>query len=92
MEEECLKRRLKHVKDTGKSYVSPAPLAVDGCSPIIMAGDEDEFGIPERLLRLRNGQLQAGLGERLIEVETKRRLLGGFQCLMSLLLCGVPKF
>lgn len=72
LEEECLKRRLKHVKDTGKSYVSPAPLAVDGCSPIL----QDEYVLPERLLKLRNGKLQDGLGERLMEIETKRKLLG----------------
>lgn len=71
-EEECLKRRLKHVKDKGKFYVSPAPLAAGTCSPIA----DDEFVLPASLLKLRNGQLQAGLGEKLMEIEQKRKLLG----------------
>lgn len=71
-EEECLRRRLKHVQSTGKSYVSPAPIAVDGCGPIV----QDEFVLPDGLLKLKNGQLQAGLGARLTEVEVKRKVLG----------------
>lgn len=71
-EEECLRRRLKHVQSTGKSYVSPAPIVVDGCGNFA----QDEFVLPEGLLKLRNGQLQAGLGARLTEIEMKRKLLG----------------
>lgn len=72
LEEECLRRRLKHVQNTGKSYVSPSPIAVNCCGPIA----QDEFVLPEELLKLRNGKLQAGLGAKLTEIEMKRKVLG----------------
>lgn len=74
LEEECLRRRLKHAQNTGRSYLSPAPMSggIDG--PVI----DDEFKLPENFLRLRNGELLSGLGERLIEIEKKRKLLGNY--------------
>lgn len=73
LEEDCLRRRLRHAQTTGKSYVSPVPMSVeDGCGPFA----RDEFLLPNGLLKLRNGQLQAGLGARLTEIEMKRKLLG----------------
>lgn len=81
-EEECLRRRLKHVQSTGKSYVSPAPIAVSSNGPFA----QDEFELPEGLLKLKNGKLQAGLGAKLTEVELKRKVLGG--CVEYLYLAG----
>lgn len=72
MEEESLRRRLKHAQNTGKSYVSPAPMSIGLSGPFI----EDEYKLPENLLRLRNGELQSGLGARLIAVEERRKMLG----------------
>lgn len=80
LEEECLRRRLKHVQHTGKSYVSPAPMSLDGCTPVI----HDEYDLPNSILKLRNGELQTGLGSRLTEIETKRRLLGKFNNVVHL--------
>lgn len=76
MEEECLKRRLKHVQTTGKSYMSPAPMSIGESGPIL----QDEYELPTSFLRLRNGQLQSGLGKRLTDVEVHRRLLGKWSC------------
>lgn len=72
MEEECLRRRLKHAQTTGNSYMSPAPMSIEESGPIL----QDEYNFPSGLLRLRNGKLQTGLGMRLTEVEMQRRLLG----------------
>lgn len=74
LEEECLRRRLRHAQSTGKSYVSPAPMSINECSPYM----QDDYDLPSDLLKLKNGQLQTGLGTRLTEVETKRKLLGNF--------------
>uniref|UniRef100_V5GR09 Protein LMBR1L n=1 Tax=Anoplophora glabripennis TaxID=217634 RepID=V5GR09_ANOGL len=71
MEEESLRRRLKHAQNTGKSYVSPAPMSIGLSGPFV----EDEYKLPENLLRLRNGELQSGLGARLIAVEERRKTL-----------------
>ncbi|KAJ8921882.1 hypothetical protein NQ315_008515 [Exocentrus adspersus] len=71
MEEESLRRRLKHAQNTGKSYVSPAPMSFAITGPIA----EDDYKLPEDLLRLRNGELQSGLGTRLVEVEERRKML-----------------
>lgn len=71
LEEECLRRRLKHAQINGKSYVSPAPMSFGLNGPY----QDDEYQLPNNLLRLRNGELQSGLGTRLIELETRRRLL-----------------
>lgn len=92
LEEECLRRRLKHVQHTGKSYVSPAPMSLDECTPVI----RDEYDLSNSVLKLRNGELQTGLGSRLTEIETKRRLLGEFTELMQLkkwniLLCCISR-
>ncbi|KAK9688021.1 LMBR1-like membrane protein [Popillia japonica] len=76
LEEESLRRRLKHAQATGNSYVSPVPmslLVVDYYEPIRAANDE--YNLPGSLLRLRNGELQSGLSVRLTEMENKRKLL-----------------
>lgn len=70
LEEESLRRRLKHAQTTGNSYVSPAPMSLD-YSPAV----RDEYNLPNSLLRLRNGELQSGLSVRLTEIETKRKIL-----------------
>ncbi|KRT83322.1 hypothetical protein AMK59_3445, partial [Oryctes borbonicus] len=70
LEEESLRRRLKHAQSTGNSYVSPAPMSLD-YRPIV----QDEYNLPNSLLRLRNGELQSGLSVILTEIETKRKLL-----------------
>ncbi|KYB25110.1 Protein LMBR1L-like Protein [Tribolium castaneum] len=71
LEEECLRRRLKHVQTTGKYYVSPAPMSIGLNGPF----HDDDYKLPDNLLRLRNGELQSGLGSRLVEVETRRKML-----------------
>jgi hypothetical protein len=75
LEEECLRRRLKHVQNTGKYYVSPAPMSMGLNGPF---QDDDDYKLPDSLLRLRNGELQSGLGQRLVELESKRKVLGGW--------------
>ncbi|XP_022919593.1 protein Lilipod [Onthophagus taurus] len=70
LEEESLRRRLKHAQYTGKSYVSPSPMSLGFQPPV-----QDEYNLPNTLLRLRNGELQSGLSVRLTEVETKRKIL-----------------
>lgn len=72
LEEECLRRRLKLAQNTGKCYLSPTPMSIRFDGPV----QDDDFKLPENLLRLRNGELISGLGERLIEVERRRKLLG----------------
>jgi hypothetical protein len=72
LEEECLRRRLKHVQNTGKYYVSPAPMSMGLNGPF---QDDDDYKLPDNLLRLRNGELQSGLGQRLVELESKRKVL-----------------
>ncbi|RZC42788.1 LMBR1L, partial [Asbolus verrucosus] len=71
LEEECLRRRLKHVQNTGKYYVSPAPMSLGFNGPF----QDGEYKLPNNLLKLRNGELQSGLGSRLMELEARRRLL-----------------
>lgn len=56
---------------TGRYYVSPAPMSTEN-SPI----QDDEYKLPESLLRLRNGELQSRLDNKLKEIETKRKILG----------------
>lgn len=72
LEEECLRRRLKHAQNTGKFYLSPAPMSVGFDGPV----QDDDFKLPENFMRLRNGELMSGLGERLMEIEKRRKLLG----------------
>ncbi|KAG5899167.1 hypothetical protein JTB14_029002 [Gonioctena quinquepunctata] len=71
LEEECLRRRLKHAQKTGKSYMNPAPMIISQEGPV----KNDNYTLPDNLLRLRNGELQSGLGERLIEIEKRRQVL-----------------
>lgn len=81
LEEECLRRRLKHVQITGRSYVSPAPMSMDDKNTPIFhqnndpQGHFDDYKLPESLLRLRNGELLSGLGRKLSEIEMRRKLL-----------------
>ncbi|XP_060523683.1 protein Lilipod isoform X2 [Cylas formicarius] len=69
LEEECLRRRLKHAQMTGKYCISPTPIL--STSPLY----EDDFKLPDNFLRLRNGELQTGLGGKLHEMEMRRKLL-----------------
>ncbi|KAI4460373.1 lipocalin-1 interacting membrane receptor limr [Holotrichia oblita] len=75
LEEESLRRRLKHAQATGNSYVSPIPMSLDYYGPAAAVRRADEYILPNSLLRLRNGELQSGLSVRLTEMETKRKLL-----------------
>ncbi|KAI4460343.1 lipocalin-1 interacting membrane receptor limr [Holotrichia oblita] len=75
LEEESLRRRLKHAQATGNSYVSPIPMSLDYYGPAAAVTRADEYILPNSLLRLRNGELQSGLSVRLTEMETKRKLL-----------------
>ncbi|XP_019875140.1 protein Lilipod isoform X2 [Aethina tumida] len=70
LEEECLRRRLKQTQRTGKFYVSPAPMSI-----YEVPAHDDEFKLPRGILRLRNGELQSGLGVMLSEVEERRKKL-----------------
>lgn len=91
MEEQCLRRRLKHAQTTGKSYMTPAPMSIGESGPIL----PDEHEVSSSLLRLRNGQLQSGLGKRLTDVEIRRRLLGkceNLDCTSAPLLCKFCAF
>lgn len=47
-------------------------MALDLNSPL----HDDEYNLPNNLLRLRNGELQTGLGARLSEIEMRRKILG----------------
>lgn len=71
LEEECLRRRLFNAEVTNKCYVFPAPMLLGECGPVLSDENDSSSG----LLRLRNGKLQSGLRNRLMEVETHRRLL-----------------
>ncbi|XP_020292441.1 protein Lilipod [Pseudomyrmex gracilis] len=74
LEEDCIRRRLQHVKATGKSYVSPVPMSpTASCSS--QEEDEPLLSVSPNLLCLQNGALQKGLSQRLIEVQTRRQLL-----------------
>lgn len=84
LEEECLRRRLNNAEVTNKCYVTPAPMLLGECGPVL----SDENDSPSGLLRLRNGQLQSGLRNRLIEVETRRRLLGKSVKLLKCVVCN----
>lgn len=72
LEEGCLRRRLKHAQKTGKFYLSPAPMSVG----LDLFVEDSDFKLPEKFVRLRNGELMSGLGERLIVLKKRRKLLG----------------
>ncbi|CAG9863912.1 unnamed protein product [Phyllotreta striolata] len=72
LEEESLRRRLEQAKKTSKSYVDPAPMTIIAETPM---AEKDDYKLPENLLRLRNGELQSGLKEKLVEIEIKRSTL-----------------
>ncbi|XP_044726628.1 protein Lilipod isoform X2 [Chrysoperla carnea] len=72
LEEESVRRRLRHAEQTGASYVSPTPMTSLGtCGPVLLDEKDTSVG----LLRLRNGELKAGLEKRLEEIENKRKIL-----------------
>ncbi|KAJ9579896.1 hypothetical protein L9F63_004447, partial [Diploptera punctata] len=73
LEEDCVRRRLMQATSTGKSYLSPAPM----CPLPVSPGSEDDVteNPPNGLMNLQNGALQSGLGERLSNVQLKRKLL-----------------
>ncbi|GAB1867457.1 Protein LMBR1L [Camponotus japonicus] len=79
LEEDCITRRLQHVKATGKSYVSPVPMSSSAsCSSSAQQKeDEDEplLSVNPGLLCLRNGALQKGLSQRLNDIQRRRQLL-----------------
>ncbi|XP_074041538.1 LMBR1-like protein lilipod isoform X2 [Leptinotarsa decemlineata] len=72
LEEEFLRRRLKHAQKTGKSYGNPASMIGKNDEPI----QNDDYKLPDSLFR--NGELQSRLGKRLTEIEKQRKLLGLF--------------
>ncbi|XP_018048443.1 PREDICTED: protein Lilipod [Atta colombica] len=76
LEEDCIRRRLQHVKATGKSYVSPVPMSpATNCGWLPHEDDEPLLCISPSLLCLRNGALQKGLSQRLDDVQKRRQLL-----------------
>lgn len=74
LEEDSVRRRLCQATATGKSYVSPAPM----CPLPISPGCDDDVteNAPDGLMTLQNGALQSGLGERLLEIQFRRKVLG----------------
>jgi hypothetical protein len=74
LEEDSVRRRLHHATATGRSYVSPAPM----CPLPISPGCDDDVtdNTPDGLMTLQNGALQSGLGERLYEIQLRRKVLG----------------
>lgn len=73
LEEDCVRRRLTQAKATSKSYVSPAPMCP---LPVHPGCEDDDMENPSNgLMTLRNGALQSGLGERLSEFQSRRKVL-----------------
>lgn len=74
LEEDCVRRRLSQARATSKSYVSPAPM----CPLPVHPGCEDDVmeNPSNGLMTLQNGALQSGLGERLSEIQSRRKVLG----------------
>lgn len=68
LEEESLRRRLKHAQSSSKTYISQI-MESSSTSP------DGQHELPTSLRRLRNGELQSILGTLLTEVENKRQLL-----------------
>lgn len=77
LEEDCICRRLQHVKATGKSYVSPVPMSSSASCSSSMQEEDDEplLSMSPSLLCLRNGALQKGLSQRLDDIRSRRQLL-----------------
>ncbi|PSN43707.1 Protein Lilipod [Blattella germanica] len=73
LEEDCVRRRLMQATATGKSYLSPAPM----CPLPVSPGSEDDVmeNPLNGLMTLQNGALQSGLGERLSDIQMRRKLL-----------------
>ncbi|XP_026466529.1 protein Lilipod [Ctenocephalides felis] len=75
LEEETTRRRLKHAIDTGQGYLSPTPMAPPPCSPV-MDDEFDQTDLPlSKTLLLKNGCLQRGLNERLLQLTQTRQIL-----------------
>lgn len=81
LEEESVRRRLRHAENSGKSYVSPTPMRFGTCGPVLL--NEKDTSVTG-LLRLRNGELKAGLEKRLEEIELKRKTLRKFNLRIQL--------
>ncbi|KAJ4432358.1 hypothetical protein ANN_20977 [Periplaneta americana] len=73
LEEDCVRRRLVQATATGKTYVSPSPMCPLPVSPCC-EDDVTESPIGD-LMTLQNGALQSGLGERLSEIQLRRKIL-----------------
>lgn len=80
LEEECLRRRLKHAQNTGMFFFNPAPMCIGFEEPV----KDDHFKLPENFIRLRNGELMSGLGERLMGIEKRRKLLGNVTLIIEI--------
>jgi hypothetical protein len=74
LEEDCVRRRLDQATATGRSYVSPAPMCPLPISPD--CDDDVTENTPDGLMTLQNGALQSGLGERLLDIQSRRKVLG----------------
>ncbi|XP_013200279.2 protein Lilipod [Amyelois transitella] len=82
-EEDTIRRRINNAVSTGSGYISPEPMYPDrgdiSASPVDLDTTlpKDKKSSPQGketpLLKLRNGALQAGLGERLQRVVAKRK-------------------
>jgi hypothetical protein len=88
LEEDCVKRRLAEARTTSKSYVSPAPM----CPLPVHPGSDGD--VPENptngLMTLRNGSLQSGLGDRLVEIQSRRKVLGTSHIQRPILISSRP--
>lgn len=73
LEEDCVRRRLDQATATGRSYVSPAPMCPLPISPD--CDDDVTENTPDGLMTLQNGALQSGLGERLLDIQSRRKVL-----------------
>ncbi|XP_044761965.1 protein Lilipod [Coccinella septempunctata] len=71
MEEESLRRRLKHAQVNGKFYTNVPPLSENLSSN----SQDDEYALPQEVKKLRNGELQIALGTLLSELERRRKFL-----------------
>lgn len=80
LEEQCLRRRLKHTEKSGTFYLNPAPVSL-GFNLLV---EEEDFKLPDKFVSLKNGELLSGLGERLIVVKKRRKLLGNVSTIFIL--------
>ncbi|KAK9879356.1 hypothetical protein WA026_004205 [Henosepilachna vigintioctopunctata] len=71
LEEQCLRRRLKHAETNEMAYTNVPPLSEN----LPSNRQEDEYDLPGEIKRLRNGELQVALGSRLTDLENKKKML-----------------